>query len=64
MLNIFYIKYQDRIINTKLSTQNYQDKIINTELSTQNYQDRKYVFLFQFFDSVGLVTFLLIKLFE
>ena len=56
--------YQDRIIKTELSTQNYQDRIIKTELSTQNYQDRKYVFLFQFFDLFGLVTFLLIKLFE
>ena len=27
----FYIGYQDRIVNTKLSTQNYQHKIINTE---------------------------------
>ena len=40
MLNIFYIKYQDRIINTKLSRQNYQDKIIKTKLSRQNYQDK------------------------
>ena len=49
MLNIFYIKYQDRIIagplqptyfGTKLSTQNYQHRIIKTKLSTQNYQHK------------------------
>ena len=41
---------QDRIINTKLSRQNYQDRIIKTENI--------------FFDLFGLVTFLLIKLFQ
>ena len=47
---VFHIGYQDRIINTKLSRQNYQDRIIKTENI--------------FFDLFGLVTFLLIKLFE
>ena len=61
---VFYIGYQDRIIKTKLSRQNYQDRIIKTELSTQNYQDKIIKTENIFFDLVGLVTFLLIKLFE
>ena len=47
---VFHIGYQDKIIKTELSTQNYQDRIIKTENI--------------FFDLFGLVTFLLIKLFE
>ena len=61
--------YQHKIIKTKLSTQelsrqNYQDRIIKTELSRQNYQDRIIKTKNIFFDLFGLVTFLLIKLFE
>ena len=45
-------------IKTELSTQNYQHKIINTKIKCF------FSFFDFFFDSVGLVTFLLIKLFE